>query len=111
MDDAAAGYVDSTCSDVTLFRRCANDSWQRNIEGVLRARERHGRGEMSATALKLHIKSAGFWVTKEGLLADIDLRANACFWDVCEFEFMHTTFQSGYMSNAMWLICSNTLRP
>ena len=109
MDDAAAGSVNITCSDVALFRVWTNDSWDRNIDSVLRARERRQRREINAAALKLHITSAGFCVTKDGLLADMDLRANVDWLDVSEFDFMHTTFQAGYMSNAMWLILSNTL--
>ena len=110
MDDAGANYVDITCSDITLLRRWTYDSWQRNIDGVLRARERHERGELSQRDLQMHIKGAGFSVTREGLLADMELRPFACFLDVCVYDFMHTAFQNGYMSNAMWLICSHTLR-
>ena len=62
MGDAGANYVDVTCSDITLLRRWTNDSWQRNIDGVLRARERHERGELSNSDLQLHITGAGFFL-------------------------------------------------
>ena len=110
MVDPVANYVDITCSDLSLFRRWSDDSWHRNVDSVLAARERHQRGEITKTVLKNHIKGAGFCVTPEGLLADPDLREKISFLDTCVYDFMHTSFQEGFMSNAMWLMCSSVLR-
>ena len=51
--------------------------------------------------------SAGFCVTKDGLLADVILRGIFNFLDVVRYDFMHTAFQDGFMSNAMWLLCKS----
>ena len=77
---------------------------------MLDARERRGRGLLTATALKQFIKAAGFCVTKHGLLADPDLREVMNFLEIFKYDFMHTSFQDGYMSNAMYLICESVLR-
>jgi len=110
MVDATSGYVDITCSELTLMRRWQSEHWLRNIDGVLDARERRDRGELTDRALKLYIKAAGFCATKQGLLADTDLRDRFDFLEIFKYDHMHTAFQDGFMSNAMWLICSNTLR-
>ena len=104
------GYVDITCSELSAMRRWTYEHWLRNIDGVLDARERHSRGELSSANLKQYIKSAGFCATKYGLLADTDLREAVNLLQVFKYDFMHTSFQDGYMSNAMYLICESVLR-
>ena len=104
------GNVDVSCSDLTAMRRWTLDHWLKNVDGVLNARERHQRGELNKTDLGNHIKHAGFCSTPHGLLADLDLRRTTSFLDAFKFDFMHTAFQGGYMSNAMFLIIENTLQ-
>jgi hypothetical protein len=56
------------------------------------------------------INSAGFSPTPFGLLADMELRAHCDFLHAWSYDIMHTTFQDGFMSNAMWLLCLNIAR-
>jgi hypothetical protein len=107
---AGGGFIDITCSDLTAMRRWSVDQWYANIDSVLDARQRRERGEISAGDLKTMIKSSGYCVTKEGLLADEQLRGIINFLEVFRYDFMHTTFQDGFMSNAMYLIMESTLR-
>ena len=104
------GYVDVTCSDLTQMRRWTHDHWLRNVDSVLDARERHERGELSTAGLKSDIKAAGFCVTKQGLLADPVLREVVSFLGAFKYDYMHTAFQDGFMSNAMYLIVDAVLQ-
>ena len=79
------------------MRRWSLEHWLSNIDSVLEARERLERGELSVAQLKEPNKSSGFCVTREGLLADQELRAVATFIDVFKYDFMHTAFQDGLM--------------
>ena len=106
MVDTALGYVDITCSDVRSLRLWKPAQFFRTLDEVLEARRSLGAGEhgWTNTRLKAVIKSAGFSPTPTGLLADLDLRRQVDFLRVCAYDWMHTTFQDGWMSNAMWLI-------
>jgi hypothetical protein len=86
------------------------EHWLSNIDSVLEARERLERGELSVALLKETIKNCGFCVTREGLLADQELRAVASFIDVFKYDFMHSAFLGGLMSSAMHVILEATLR-
>jgi len=110
MLDAALGYVDITCSELEKMRQWTSDQWLRNIDQVLEARQQRARGEIRAQSLKDVIKAAGFWPTESGLLADGDLRLQCDFLKLWSYDWMHTAFQDGFMSNAMWLVSSNMNR-
>ena len=101
------GYVDISCSDWAQFRQWATAEVLAVIDGILAERGNFEHGVISATRLKEHIKSAGFCVTKDGLLADLVLREIFNFHEVFRYDFMHTAFQDGFMSNAMWLMCKS----
>ena len=101
------GYVDISCSDWAQFRQWATAEVLAVIDGILAERDRFEHGVISATRLKEHIKSAGFCVTKDGLLADLVLREIFDFHYVFRYDFMHVAFQDGFMSNAMWLMCKS----
>ena len=107
MDDPALGYVDISCSDVDRLRVCKPKQFFRTLDTVLDARRSLNPGVRgrSHTRLNKVIKSAGFSVTPTGLLADLELRRQVDFLRVCAYDWMHCTFQDGWMSNAMWLIC------
>ena len=107
MAGSAQGYVDITCSDWRAMRRWERLRWLELIDGVLAARQRFARGEITSKQLQAHIKSSGFCVTEHGLLADRGLREVVDFLGVFKYDFMHTAFQDGYMSNAMHLISSS----
>ena len=106
MVDATLGYVDITCSDRDLLRQWTKQQWYRNIDAVLDARQRWIRKEITKTQLNELITSAGFWPTEAGLLADMELRLPCNFLEVWKYDWMHTAFQDGFMSNAMWMVCS-----
>ena len=92
------------------MRQWTSDQWLRNIDQVLEARQQRARGEIRAQSLKDVIKAAGFWPTESGLLADGDLRLQCDFLKLWSYDWMHTAFQDGFMSNAMWLVSSNINR-
>ena len=77
-----AGYVDISCSDWVQFRQWAIAEVLAVIDGILAQRDGFEHGEISMARLKEHIKSAGFCVTKDGLLADVILRGIFNFLDV-----------------------------
>jgi hypothetical protein len=106
MTDIALGYVDITCSDPLRLRRWAPVQWYRTIDAVLEARRKLDAGEAGWNKKRLLtlIKDAGFCPTASGLLADMELRRQVEFLSVCAYDWMHTAFQDGFMSNAMWLV-------
>ena len=106
MVDATLGYVDITCSDADLLRRWTTPQWLRNIDAVLGERQRWNRREINKTQLKQFITSAGFWPTESGLLADMELRLICNFLALWKYDWMHTAFQDGFMSNAIWTVSS-----
>jgi hypothetical protein len=110
MAGSTQGYMDITCSDWRALRRWQRLQWLELIDGVLAERERFARGEIRSYQLQAHIKSSGFCVTEQGLLADRGLREVVDFLAVFKYDFMHTAFQDGYMSNAMYLISSSVFR-
>ena len=110
MTDPALGYVDITCSSWQAMRRWRREDLNRLIDEVLAERQRFLRGEILVTHLKTYIKNSGFCVTSLGLLADRELRELLDFLHVFKYDFMHTAFQDGYMSNAMFLISSSVFR-
>ena len=78
-----AGYADISCSDWVQFRQWTIAEAQRDS---------FENGDIGITRLREYIKSAGFCVTKDGLLADVVLRGIFNFLDVCRYDFMHTAF-------------------
>ena len=98
------GYVDISCSDWVQFRQWTIAEVLAVVDGVLAQRDSFENGHIRITRLREHIKNAGFCVTKDGLLADVILRGIFNFLDVVRYDFMHTAFQDGFMSNAMWLL-------
>ena len=101
------GYVDISCSDWVQFRHWAIAQRLAVIDGILAERDRFEHGEISMARLKEHIKSAGFCARKDGLLADLILREMFDILDIFRYDFMHTAFQHGFMSNAPWLLCKS----
>ena len=63
-------------------------------------------GDIIKARLNERITSAGFCPTENGLLTDLELRARCNFLRIWNYDFMHTAFQAGFMSTAMWLVCS-----
>ena len=102
-----AGYVDISCSHWVQFRQWAIAEVLAVIDSVLAQRDSFENGDIGITRLREYIKSAGFCVTKDGLLADVVLRGIFNFLDVCRYDFMHTAFQGGFMSTSMWLLCKS----
>ena len=105
MADEALGYVDITCSDSTRLRPWTVEAWNKNIDDVLEYRQERQAGRILQGRLKESITAAGFWPTPDGLLADLELRANHDFLQLWQYDSMHTAFQDGMMSQAMWFIC------
>ena len=72
MTDDALGYVDITCSDPRKLRPWTQVQFFRTIDAVLADRRRLAAGERgwNKTRLLQVIKTAGFWPTSTGLLAD-----------------------------------------
>ena len=105
MADTALGYVDITCSDPRSLRPWQAQQFFETLDHVLEARRRLGARERGWTQARLNdvIKSAGFWPTPTGMLADLDLRREVDFLRTCTYDWMHTAVQDGWMSNAMWL--------
>jgi len=104
MADDTLGFVDITCSDRAPLREWTPAEFQRNIESVLEARRQRDRLEISQERLDDVIKAAGFAPTAEGLLADSDLLQGGTFIRRWQYDWMHTAFQAGFMSDAMWLV-------
>ena len=104
MADDTLGFVDITCSDRARLREWTPTEFQRNVESVLEARRQRDRREMKQERLDDVIKAAGFAPTAEGLLADSDLLLGATFIRRWQYDWMHTAFQAGFMSDAMWLV-------
>ena len=105
MTDDAKGYVDITCSDPRKLRPWTQVQFFRTIAAVLADRRKLAAGARGdKTRLGNVIKSAGFWPTSTGLLASVELRRLVDFLEVCSYDWMHTAFQDGFMSNAMWLV-------
>ena len=106
MADGALGYVDITCSDPRKLRPWTQVQFLRTIDAVLADRRRLAAGARgwTKTRLKEVIKTAGFCPTPTGLLADVELRRQVDFLEACAYDWMHTAFQDGFMSNAMWLV-------
>ena len=101
MADDGLGYVDITCSDSTRLRRWSDDAWHRNIDEVLVCRQEREAGRITQTRLKETITAAGFCPTPDGLLADLELRAQNNFLQLWRYDSTHTAFQDGSMSQAM----------
>ena len=110
MADPARGWMDIARSDWQAMRRWQRLDWIMLIRGVLDDRGRFLRGEILEKRLKASIMSAGFCVTPLGLLADEGLHEIVGFLNVFKYDFMHTAFQDGYMSNAMYLITNAVFR-
>lgn len=104
MADEGLGYVEITCSDSTRIREWSDDAWHKNIDDVLACRQERAAGRITQTRLNQTITAAGFCPTADGLLADLELRAQNNFLQLWQYDSMHTAFQDGFMSQAMWLI-------
>ena len=106
MVDAALGYVDITCSDPLSLRPWTPAQLARTLDQVLDARDRLATRERGWSQARVNrvIKHAGFCPTPTGLLVDLDLRRQVDFLRICAYDWMHTTFQDGWMSNAIWLV-------
>jgi len=107
MADEAAGYVTTTCVDEDKFRQWSRAGFDRNFDECLAAWHQYDRGEINKTHLNELQKAGGYNSTPNGLLADLQLRAQ-CDWRVVwRYDWMHTAFQDGFMSCAMWLVLSS----
>ncbi len=104
------GYIDISCDTPAAIRLWTIARWNNLIDKVLEARSHRERMLISVGQLKDVIKSAGFGPTPFGLLAHMGLRAHCDFLHAWSYDIMHTTFQDGFMSNAMWLLCLNIAR-
>ena len=88
--------------------RVSEHGRQPSFNGTLNHCSRQGgkraRGEITKRRLVDVIKAAGFAPTGEGLLADRELLANGTGILRWQYDWMHTAFQAGFMSDAMWLV-------
>lgn len=108
MADPALGFVEITCPDPAQLRQYTADQWHANVDRVLEGRRQYtGAVRGDITNLQKLITAAGFKCTDHGLLADRELRLQCDFLKLWKYDWMHSVFQDGFMSNALWLVCSN----
>ena len=97
------GYVDICESDPRKLRYRTAAQVSNDVDLVLGAKRSLSANEpgWNKTRLKLVVTAAGFSPTEHGLIADATLFAE--IYRRCTYDWMHCSFQDGYMSTAMWL--------
>lgn len=102
--DAARGFVDITCSDPTRLRRRTRSLLDEAVDAVADARRRYAARERGWTKERLEriIREAGFKPTPTGVLAQ--LRHQVDLLDKCNYDWMHSSLQHGWMSISMHIL-------
>ena len=103
--DETLGYVDITCSEPEKLRPWTPSHLRHTIDEVLSARRSLAAREVgwNKTRVKKLITTAGFCPTQNGMLADAELCGAINLIRTCTYDWMHCSFQEGFMSISMWL--------
>lgn len=100
---AAAGYVEITCHNPTLFEKWGDAAFYDAIDLMLDARAKWVAGERGwKTRLHEMEKAFGFMPTPSGLLADVELRSHVPVQRVARYDWVHTLLADGVVTHAAW---------
>ena len=97
-------YVEIDCHDTSKFQCWSNTELATTIDICAEAHEQHAAGRMTRVAYEDVRMRLGFRATKEGLLADPDLRRHIDWMGTLRYDWPHTFLADGIVGAEIWAL-------